>query len=296
MFDLESRLTAWRRAMVEKIGDRRDVLDELEGHLREEMHRAALAGRPAEAAWDDAVRRLGSPEDLGREYAKLPEARPLRWAPAWIVAGLYLFLTSGLICPAIAKMYHGGATPLLVSHVAVVSAGYFAVFAFGLLSTWLTLSRLWGGATLRRTACLRWWGRAFALVAFVGCVLGFILGGLWARNEFGMFWTNDPREYGALVLIAWQAFVLAIYGRQRTPTRLDLALGIAGNLVLGLCWFVAVLLAATWASPPMLHSYGGVPTWWTAFLVVYFAINFALLALALVPMGRRDSNTAEASV
>ena len=55
MFDLESRLIAWRREMVRKIGDRRDVLDELEGHLREEMHRAALAGRNTEAAWNDAV-------------------------------------------------------------------------------------------------------------------------------------------------------------------------------------------------------------------------------------------------
>ena len=58
MFDLEERIAAWRKSMAAALGDKADAIDELESHLREELHRLALAGRPAAEAWDIAIERL----------------------------------------------------------------------------------------------------------------------------------------------------------------------------------------------------------------------------------------------
>ena len=79
MFDLEARIREWRRGLTGRL--EKEPLDELESHLREEMHRAALAGRPLEPAWTDAVARLGSPDGLASQN----EIR-YNW-PASVVSG-----------------------------------------------------------------------------------------------------------------------------------------------------------------------------------------------------------------
>jgi hypothetical protein len=295
MFDLEARIREWQRTLTGQLA--KEPLDELESHLREEMHRAALAGRPLEAAWIDAVARLGSADRLASEFAKIAPVRPLRWAAAWIVFGVYVILTSGLVCPMLANLREHDASSLLLGNVAMASTGYFAVFAFGVLSAWLALQRLWGGATRRRVACLRWWGQAFAIVGFFGCLTAFVLGSMWTKERFDAYWSNDPVEFGAVALVLWNGFALACFRRHRTPGRIDLALGLTGSLVLGLCWFGPVLVAAQGSTPlRTLHNYGGIPAWWIAFLATYFTIHLALLTLALVPIGRRESTLPEASV
>ena len=294
MFDLEARIREWRRTLTGRL--EKEPLDELESHLREEMHRAALAGQPLETAWNDAVARLGSDDVLASEFAKIAPARPLRWAAAWIVFGVYFFVTTGLVCPMLAKLREHDASPLLLGNVATACTGYFAVFAFGVLSAWLTLQRLWGGATRRRVACLRWWGQAFSIVGFLGCVAALVLGSMWTKERFDAYWSNDPVEFGAVALVVWNGFALASFRRLRSPGRIDLALGLTGNLVLGLCWFSAVLVAAQWSTTTRsLHAYG-VPAWWVGFLAAYFAIHIALLTLALVPIGGRRSTSPEATV
>ena len=296
MFDLEARIREWRRSLTGRLGQG-DALDELESHLREEMHRAALAGREPETAWNDAVARLGPTDILAREFAKVPPARPLAWIPAWIVAISYLLFTPGLMCPMFAKMRFLDASPFLIMNAVTASIGYFAVFSFGTLTAMLALSRLWGGTTIRRVACLRWWGRAFAVVSFVGCLGALVSGSLWTKAEFGAYWQNDPVEIGGAAMVLWTGFAIARFLRQGTPSRLDLAFGLAGNVVLGLSWFVAVALASKISgSPRSLHSYGGLPTWWIAFMLTYFAIHLVLLGVSLAPLPRRASTSAETSL
>ena len=48
----------------------RDVLDELESHLREDVEQKSRAGMDGKTAFENAVRGIGQPEALRREWAK----------------------------------------------------------------------------------------------------------------------------------------------------------------------------------------------------------------------------------
>src|SRR5260370_30050969 len=79
MANLEERITQWRRELAESLGGSAEVLEELEGHLRDEIGRLVQAGQPAEHAFDAAVTRLGAPQALAAEFARL--APPVSWLP-----------------------------------------------------------------------------------------------------------------------------------------------------------------------------------------------------------------------
>jgi hypothetical protein len=74
MFDLNEALAAWRRQMAAGGITSAEVLDELEGHLRDDVEEQVRAGADAEAAFDSAVRRIGPAAALTKEFAKA--ARP----------------------------------------------------------------------------------------------------------------------------------------------------------------------------------------------------------------------------
>src|SRR5688500_10097813 len=60
MVDLERRIAQWRQTMASSLGERADVLDELETHLREEVERRVLAGEAPITAFEAAAQRLGN--------------------------------------------------------------------------------------------------------------------------------------------------------------------------------------------------------------------------------------------
>lgn len=273
MFELETAIRLWRQEMAAALGNRPEVVDELESHLREEMVRASLAGQPAETAWAAAVARLGSPAALAAEFAKTPAAA-WRWAPGWICAAVYLVVIVSAAIPMLGMISQRELGMILVPHVFFILAGYLATMTFGGLSAWLTVSRIWGGVTRRRIECLRWWGWRFALAATALCLAGFVFGSVWGRLTLGAFWTNDPREFGGVAMIVWNLLGLAWLARPRSVGRIDLALGLVGNCVVGVSWFVACLLASDMT--PM--------AFWPAFLAAYFGGNAALLIVACWPM------------
>jgi hypothetical protein len=282
MFDLEARIRQWREDLVRRLGDRGDTAEELESHLRDELQRLALAGRSPEEAWTTAVAKLGDAGKLAAEFAKVPAGRPLRWAPAWIVVVTYFFVITGLVCPVIAHADERHWTALLTMHVVTVSIGYAATFAFGILTAWLALSRLWGGITTERVECLRWWGHQFARFAVVFCSIGFVLGAIFAKDNYGAYWENDPREIGGLVMTLWAIAAAIYFSRSRSSVRSDLLVGLVGNLILGLAWLVAGWIASR-VSTRGLHSYGVSPAFFWS-VMVYFALHLAFVALALVPI------------
>ena len=293
MFDLEARIREWRRALTGRL--EKEPVDELESHLREEMHRAALAGRPLESAWNDAVARLGSADGLADEFAKVPAARPLRWVPAWCVFVVYLFVPAGFVCPFLAKLYERDGSALLVAHVAMICVGYFAVVAFAILSSMLALSRLQGGATPQRLFCLRWWGRVYMAIGLVGCLVGFVLGSIWTWERFGVVWSNDASEIGGVVMIAWTLGMLIRFSRSAAASLVDVALGIAGNPVVGMSWFVATYIKAQFAAGALGMAPTTVPWWWLGFITCWIAIHGLLLILAIVPLPRRPAEPMESS-
>ena len=294
MFDLEARIREWRRSLTGRLGQG-DALDELESHLREEMHRAALAGREPEAAWNDAVARLGSPDGLASEFAKVPAVRPWRSVPAWCIFVTYLLVPAAFVCPILAKMRQTDDSALLLTHVAMICAGYFAVLAFGVQASSLTLSRLWGGATTPQLVTLRWWGRVYFAIGFVGCLVGFVLGAIWTKERYGVYWSNDAREIGGVIMIAWTLGMLIRFRRSTSPGLIDLTLGVAGNVVTVLSWFGAAYLKSQgWLTAPFAKS-TTFPNFMFVFMMAFFAIHGLLLFLAVVPLPRRGAAPTESS-
>jgi hypothetical protein len=293
MFDLEARIREWRKRLTGRLGN--DVIDELESHLREEMHRAALMGRPLEPAWTDAVARLGSPDGLASEFAKVPESRPLRSIAAWCVFALYLLVAAGFIFPLLAKLNERESTALLVAHVAATTFGYMTVFPFAVLSSLLAISRLWGGATPERIAGLRSLGRFFLGIAFVQCLIGFVLGSAWSRDRFGVFWSNDAAEIGAVAMIVWTLALAIRFCGTSTPSLVDVALGIACNLVMGMSWFGAAYVKSFGWLAADFAKQRAVPSGLLGFMVAWFAVHGLLMILAIVPLPHRDAEPLESS-
>lgn len=70
----------------------RPALEELEGHLREEMKRQQTSGLDASAAFAAAIQQIGAAHEIKKEFMKMDhQNRPLLWA-AWILFVASFFL------------------------------------------------------------------------------------------------------------------------------------------------------------------------------------------------------------
>ncbi len=70
MFNIEVAISEWRRQMAAEGIKRPEVLNELECHLRDEVHSQARAGATEEQAFRVALRQLGQIGLLKREFEK----------------------------------------------------------------------------------------------------------------------------------------------------------------------------------------------------------------------------------
>jgi len=71
MFDPEKAITEWRQQMVAAGLQKREALDELESHLREDIQQQIQAGLTTQRAFENAVERIGGPQALKGEFAKV---------------------------------------------------------------------------------------------------------------------------------------------------------------------------------------------------------------------------------
>jgi Clp amino terminal domain, pathogenicity island component len=84
MFNLEEKITEWRRRMQAAGIKSPEPLDELESHLRDDVAQQIRAGVDAQTAFESAVRRLGEADTLKAEFAKTAKWTRLRK----LIAGL----------------------------------------------------------------------------------------------------------------------------------------------------------------------------------------------------------------
>ena len=164
----------------------------------------------------------------------------------------------------------------LATHVVVVTLGYTATFVAGLLGivyilhSVATRSR---SPELGRTVARMIYGTlCFAIFfSFVGTVLG----GLWADDSWGRFWGWDPKENGALMIVAWNALVLHARWGGLVRDRGLAMLAVWGNAVVAWSNYGVNELGVG------LHSYGfteGVAMW----LAIFVVSQLAIIALAIV--------------
>jgi hypothetical protein len=78
MFNLEQSISQWRRQMQSAGVKNAEILDELEGHLREDVARRMQSGEREEQAFSRSVQDFGQASALKIEFAKLG-GKKWRW-------------------------------------------------------------------------------------------------------------------------------------------------------------------------------------------------------------------------
>jgi hypothetical protein len=237
MRDLEKQIADWRKSMAKATGHRPEALDELELHLRDEIDRLCRAGAAETDAFQTAVSNIGSAAALGAEFEKLTLARRAKWKPVTIAQVLCLgiaVLIAGLL---MARIGHGRMTPLLASHVLVVTVGYGTMFIMGGLGICYVLANWFGQTGPTQRYALQRATFQFATLSAVLTLVGIILGMIWAKENWDRYWAWDPKENGGLLVIVCAAATAAL--RWLKPARFETLafLTIVGSMLTAWAWF-----------------------------------------------------------
>ncbi|MFM2097354.1 MAG: Cytochrome c biosis protein CcsA [Planctomycetota bacterium] len=172
----------------------------------------------------------------------------------------------------------------LATHVVVISLGYSATFAAGLLGILYVLGGM--GTPIMQRSLGRFGNRELTLgqalasmiygilcFATLASFVGTVLGGLWADDSWGRFWGWDPKENGALIIVIWNAIILHARWDGMVRERGVAVLSVVGNIVTAWSWFGVNELGIG------LHSYG-----FTEGRLRYLAL-FVISQLLLVAIG-----------
>ncbi len=100
MFNLNEEVIKWRNALAQSEAFGGADIDELEGHLREEIERLAGAGLSEQEAFLVAGHRLGDTRSLESEFAKVNAGHILRTRLFWMTAGVLAYLLAGCLAGA----------------------------------------------------------------------------------------------------------------------------------------------------------------------------------------------------
>lgn len=248
MRDLEEQIAQWRKRMAAGGVKTPAVLDELEGHLREEFQARILAGDSEDVALETAAARIGSAGSLQSEFNKISAAVSLPvligvsiWIGA-VVFGLVLFSH---------RVAAGALGPLLFTHVLTITSGYLAAFLAGALAVCYIYCRWAGTLSPALHESLTRAARRFTRLSGTLSVAGFLLGMLWAHKYRGAAWLNDPREFGGVFVCVWLMVLCAAYSAKKVNDRTRMVLTLIGNMIVAQAWFGAFILAHN----PAMHWY-----------------------------------------
>ena len=128
MFNLDQAIPEWRQQMAADGIKSSQVLDELEGHLREDIRALASDGMPEAHAFHLAVSRLRCTDSLSTEFKKLSHTSSM---PLKIGALLWTGLSTALAARLLMGVIPGKLSPLLSAHIFSLTAGYAAAFLTG---------------------------------------------------------------------------------------------------------------------------------------------------------------------
>ena len=176
----------------------------------------------------------------------------------------------------------------LATHVTTVTIGYGAALLAAALGHVYVIGRALG---LKRAEPDFYRGLArtvYGVVCFalLFCIVGTVLGGIWANESWGRFWGWDPKENGALMIVLWQLFIL--HARRGGYIR-DLGVNLAaifGGVVVAFAWFGVNLLSVG------LHTYG-FTTGVHRSLTVFYAIEGLIMLSGLIAWLRHRESAAD---
>lgn len=165
----------------------------------------------------------------------------------------------------------------LATHVTVVTLGYSATFAAGLVGLGYVAAGVFTRALTEERA--RSLGRmVYGILCFATLFsfAGTVLGGIWADQSWGRFWGWDPKENGALMIVLWNALILHARWGGMVKHRGLAVMAIFGNVVTAWSWFGVNMMGVG------LHSYGftGSGPFW---LSLFALSQLAVIAVGIVP-------------
>jgi hypothetical protein len=267
MRKLDEQIAEWRTRMAAGGIKTPAVLDELEGHLREEIRARIMAGATDEQAFREALARLGSADSLRNEFSKVHDSggRLLTWS-----FRLWLGVASIVAIFLARRLFDGRVGTLLAMHIFLVTTSYLSAFMAGGFAAGYVCTQ-WSGevsSSLKRRLSLA--SIRFLDLAAVLIVVGFILGLLWTDQHYGRYWTKNVREIGGLTGLTGLVALAAVRRFARLNEETRVVLGLGASLVVGFAWFGMLLVAQ---NRPL-------GSWWP--LEVYAGIHFVLIVLNFV--------------
>jgi hypothetical protein len=269
MFDLDQAMSDWRRRMAASGIKSSKVLDELEGHLREDIRALASDGTPEVQAFRLAVSRLGCTDSLSIEFKKLSDTSSIA---VKIGALLWTGLSTALAARLLMGVIAGNLSVLLSVHVFSLTAGYAAAFlngGFGIYCVSYQWFRAWSSTrqqSLSRAVLL------FSRLS-VGLVLaGLLLGMCWSGQNRGGYFAGGPREVGTLGASVWLFAFWLIQESGQVSHRVTMLLCIVGNVIVSLAWFGTGIVA---------HG-GGMASDWP--LDALLGVHLFFFTMAVVPI------------
>ena len=168
----------------------------------------------------------------------------------------------------------------LATHVVTVTVGYSATFLAGFLGLIYILRGLFTRSLDEKSAqaLARMLYGTVCFATFFSFV-GTVLGGIWADQSWGRFWGWDPKENGALLIVAWNSIILHARWGGLVKARGLAVLSLFGNIVTAWSWFGVNMLGVG------LHSYGFMDSafWW---LILFVTSQLCVMALAGMPTSK----------
>jgi hypothetical protein len=268
MFDLNRQIDGWKSAFARKQACSTDELLELESHLREEIAALVAVGRSEQEAFSLSVSRLGDPDKICSEFAKnetglLCDSVALRGNSALVVLVGLAAVVLGLV------VWTNRRDGLLGAHQGSISFAYSVPFLLALVGTYAIFR-----ASIVKSADREFRDRFTVQCKFLlgiialGCATGAILGGFWAKREWGRFWAWDPKETGAFSVVVCALVLCSLVTRLKLSS---VRLGQA-SLIMSLVTFVAWFGPWVYADDVSRLALG--------LLVAAFMVQLAILSIA----------------
>lgn len=173
----------------------------------------------------------------------------------------------------------------LAGHVGLVSLGYAAALLAGVVAAvYIVLGVFTRWLSTKAANELDRLVYRLLVAALVFTAAGTMMGGFWADRVWGRFWSWDPKESGALLIILWTIITLQLRWQQVAGQRAQITMAAAGLIVLTVPWFGVGMMSVG------LHSYGFMPQQfgWLATLV---AMQATVVGFGLVPLRYWRSRT-----
>src|SRR5438046_458845 len=92
-FNLEEAIAVWRKRMAAQAVKSREILEELESHLRDDVEAQMKSGMSAQEGFEAAVERIGQPRALQREFIKTGDRK---WLLRRTLKAFFIAIPAGI--------------------------------------------------------------------------------------------------------------------------------------------------------------------------------------------------------